>query len=102
MSNARLLKLFEIIQHCLAKGPFLIAELGVFVFQIDRFRLLELVTEQISVSEIGLDHHCVIRRELQSFERRCNRLTRFSIEKLIPGQVQVVVSIFGVQLNSFL
>jgi hypothetical protein len=58
-----------------------------FVFQIDGLRLIELVIEQITVSEIGLDHYGVIRRELQSLERSCNRLTRFSIEELVPSEV---------------
>jgi len=47
MSNARLLELFEVIQHALRKGP-PIVELGIFVFQIDCLRLIELVIEQIS------------------------------------------------------
>ena len=44
MSNPRLLKLFEVIQHGLAKEPSIV-ELGIFVFQIDCFRLFELVIE---------------------------------------------------------
>src|SRR6266496_369342 len=85
MSNARLLKLFEVIQHGLVKGPSIV-ELGILVFQIDGFRLLELVIEEITVGEIALDHHCVIWRELQSFERCGNRLTRLAIEELIPTE----------------
>lgn len=67
MSNARRLELFEIVQHGLDKGPSIV-ELGVFVFQIDRFRLLELVIEEITVGEIGLDRRCDVRREFQGFE----------------------------------
>src|SRR6266550_5345418 len=101
MSNARLLKLFEVIQHGLVKSPSIV-ELGIFVLQIDSFRLLELVIEEITVGEIALDHHCIVRRQLQSFERRRNRLTRLSIEELIPTEGSVVVSVFWIQLNSFL
>src|SRR5438093_13252354 len=101
MSNTRLLKLFEVIQHGLAKGPSIL-ELGIFVFQIDSFRLLELVIEEITVGEIALDHHCIVRRQLQSFERRCNRLTRLAIEELIPTERSVIVCVFRIEVNSFL
>ncbi len=83
MSNVCLLKLFEVIQHGLAKGPSIL-ELGIFVLLIDSFRLLELVVEKITMGEIAIDHHCAIRRELQRFKRCGNRLTRLSIEELIP------------------
>ena len=56
MSNARLLKLFEIIQHALAKGPSIV-ELGISVFQIDRFRLLELVIEEVRMGEVPFDKY---------------------------------------------
>jgi len=79
MGNARLLKLFEVIEHRLAKGPSVV-ELGIFVFQVDRFRLFELVIEQITMREIAIDHHCLIWRKFQSLERSCNRLTRLPIE----------------------
>ena len=85
MSNARLLKLFEVVQHRLAKDPSVV-ELGILVLQIDGLRLLELVIEKITMGEIAIDHHCVIRRELQRFERCGNRLTRLAIEELIPTE----------------
>jgi len=61
MSNARGLKLFEIIQHCLAERAFVITELGVFVFQVNCFRFVELVIEQITVGQLGFDDYCFIR-----------------------------------------
>ena len=61
MRNARLLELFEVIQHALGKGPSIV-ELTIFVFQIDCLRLIELVIEQISVREIAIDDQCIIRR----------------------------------------
>jgi hypothetical protein len=45
-----------------------------------------LVIEQITVGEIALDHHCMIRRELQGFQRSGDRLTRLSIEELTPTE----------------
>src|SRR6266496_1404678 len=101
MSNPRRLELFEVIQRGLAKGPSIV-ELGILVLQIDGLRLIELVIEEITMSEIALDHHCIVRRQLQSFERRCNRLTRLAIEELIPTEGSVVASVFRIQVNSFL
>jgi hypothetical protein len=47
-----------------------------------------LAIEEISVGEIALDVHdlYIIPREFESFERRCNRLTRLSIEELVPTE----------------
>ena len=68
MSDAYFLEFFEIIQHGLAERPAIIGEVDIFVFQIDRLRLLELVIEEITVGEIGLDRRCDVRREFQGFE----------------------------------
>ena len=64
MSNACFLEFYEVIQHYFAEGPLVTAKLGVSVFQIDGFRFLELVLEEVSVRQIGLNHGCVSRREL--------------------------------------
>ena len=56
--------IYEVIQHYFAEGPLVTAKLGVSVFQIDGFRFLELVLEEVSVRQIGLNHGCVSRREL--------------------------------------
>ena len=68
MSNACILKFFEIIQRGLAEGSLVVMKLGIFVFQINGFRFVELVIEEITVGKIGFDNHCVVWRELQSFE----------------------------------
>src|SRR4029077_1297640 len=102
MSNARHLELIEVIQHHLAKSLLTVAKFSVLVFQVDGLRFVELVIEKITVGEFGFDEYCLIRRELQSFERSGNRLPRFSIEKLIPSKGQVVVSVFRIQFNGFL
>ena len=53
MSNARLLKLFEVIQHHLVKGLLTVTKFSVLVFQIDAVRLVKLVIEEITVGEFG-------------------------------------------------
>ena len=55
MSNARLLKLLEVIQHHLAKGLLTVTKFSILVFQIDGVRLVKLVIEEITVGEFGLD-----------------------------------------------
>ena len=86
MINARILECFEVIEHGLAKGSPVVADFGIFVFQVNRFRFVELVIKKITVGKVGLDHYCVTRREFQSFKRSYDRLTRFSIEELIPRE----------------
>src|SRR5260370_34100276 len=100
MSNACVLEFLEIIQRGLAEGSLAVAEFGIFVFEINGFRFVELVIEKVTVGEIGFDHHCVIRREFQSFEGSCDRLTGFPIEELIPPEVQVVTSVIRLKFNS--
>jgi hypothetical protein len=70
MSNACCLKLFEIIQHYLIKGLVTVTNFSVLVFQIDGIRLVKLVIQEISISELSFNDYCLIRRELQSLERR--------------------------------
>src|SRR5262245_6421823 len=97
MSYSGFLKFLEIIQHSLFEGSltigvliiasFVIRNFGVLVFQVDGFRFLELVVEQITVSEIRLNRDGVLGRELQSLASRCNRFSWFSIQQLIPREV---------------
>jgi len=56
MCDALLLWFFEITQHCVAKAPLLV-ELGIFVFRINGFRLLELVIEKVRMGEVAFDKY---------------------------------------------
>ena len=57
MSNACFLEFYEVIQHYFAEGPLVIAKLGVSVFQIDGFRFLELVIEEVRMGEVPFDKY---------------------------------------------
>jgi hypothetical protein len=46
----------SLIQHCVAKAPLLV-ELGIFVFQINGFRLLELVIEEVRMGEVAFNKY---------------------------------------------
>jgi hypothetical protein len=60
MSDAGVLEFFEIVQDSLAEGSLVVAELGIFVLQINDFRLLELVIKEVTVGESDLDHRRVM------------------------------------------
>jgi hypothetical protein len=85
MSNACFLEFYEVIQHYFAEGPLVIAKLGVSVFQIDGFRFLELVLEEVSVRQSVLIMVALAGESFRGFERRRNRLAGFAIQELIPG-----------------
>ena len=48
MSNACVLEFLEIIQCGLAEGSLAVAEFGIFVFEINCFRFVELVIEKVT------------------------------------------------------
>jgi hypothetical protein len=61
MSNSCVLEFLEVIQHHLAKGLLTVAKFSVLVFQIDGVRLVKLVNEEITVSQLGFNDYCLIR-----------------------------------------
>ena len=101
MGDTCFLKFLEVIQHGLLEGP-LVINLCISVFQVNRLRLVELVIEEVPMGEVALDKHCVVRRQLQRFQRSGDRLTRLAVEKLVPAKVAIVLSIRRIQFNRFL
>ena len=57
MSDACFLEFLKIIEHGLAECSLILAELGIFVFQINGFRLLELVIEEVRLGEVPFDKY---------------------------------------------
>lgn len=49
MSETRFFEFLEIVQDSLTEGPLVVAKLGIFVFQINSLRFVELVIEKITV-----------------------------------------------------
>jgi hypothetical protein len=75
MSDACLFEFLEIVQDSLAEGSLVAGKLGIFVFQIDSLRFVELVIKEITVREIGLERsHCLplIRRHSLMLSRPAN------------------------------
>src|SRR5437667_6573473 len=97
MSDACVLEFLEIVQRGLAEGSLTVAEFGISVFEINGFRFVEMVIEKVTVGEIGFDHHCVLRREFQSFEGSCDRITGFSLKELIPATREVIISVYQIE-----